>query len=426
MIYTTRMEPWRVIGLLSGTSMDGVDVAAVEFRLRAGVIESLPLGYSSLPYPETLRRELVSLTRSEDKGPSAWCGLETETGRVFATAARYGVEQLAGGRADLIGSLGQTVRHETVRGRTLGTLQLGGSARIAEATGLPVLADPRSRDVAAGGQGAPLAPVLDVLWLAGLFPPVGNTPPPGRVLALNLGGIANITVVGEGDPLAYDTGPGNALIDAAAELVGSEEGRDTDGTLAARGRVRPDLLERLLSDDYFRLRPPKTTGKEHFGDEYLRNALEALPEVSAPDLLRTVTELTVRTVTEACAAHEAALVIASGGGVANPVLMSGLRRELGRHGAELNTSGQHGIPPDAKEAFLAALLGFLGMHGIAGNIASCTGAEGPRVLGTITPGNRPLSPPDPVGTPVTALRISTPSAFHTSDRESTCASSTWQ
>ncbi|SFE51556.1 anhydro-N-acetylmuramic acid kinase [Actinopolyspora alba] len=415
-----------MIGLLSGTSMDGVDVAAVEFRLRAGVIESLPLGYSSFPYPEALRRELVSLTRSEDKGPSAWCRLETETGRVFATAARYGVEQLAGGRADLIGSLGQTVRHETARGRTLGTLQLGGSARIAEATGLPVLADPRSRDVAAGGQGAPLAPVLDVLWLAGLFTPLGDTPAPGRVLALNLGGIANITVVGEGDPLAYDTGPGNALIDAAAELVGTEEERDTDGTLAARGRIRPDLLQRLLTDDYFHLRPPKTTGKERFGVGYLRTALEAVPEVSAPDLLRTVTELTVRTVTEACAAHEAGLVIASGGGVANPVLMSGLRRELGRHGAELNTSGQHGIPPDGKEAFLAALLGFLGMHGIAGNIASCTGAEGPRVLGTLTPGNRPLSPPDPVGTPVTALRISTPSAFHTSDRESTCASSTWQ
>ncbi|MGJ7906248.1 anhydro-N-acetylmuramic acid kinase [Actinopolyspora sp. H202] len=426
MIYTTRMKPWRVIGLLSGTSMDGVDVAAAEFRLRAGVIELLPLGYSSLPYPETLRRELVSLTRSAAKGPSAWCELEAATGRMFAAAARYGVEQLAQGRADLIGSLGQTVRHETVGGSTLGTLQLGGSARIAEATGLPVLADPRSRDVAAGGQGAPLAPVLDVLWLAGLSPPLGSTSSPGGVLALNLGGIANVTVVGGGKPIAYDTGPGNALIDAAAELVGTEDGRDTDGTLAACGRVRPDLLEKLVNDDYFHRSPPKTTDKEHFGLEYLRNALAALPEVSAPDLLRTATELTVRTVTEACAAHDPGLVIASGGGVANPVLMSGLRRELGRHGAELHTSGQHGIPPDAKEAFLAALLGFLGMHGLPGNIASCTGAEGPRVLGTLTPGNRPLSTPEPVGTPVTALRISTPSAFHTTDRESTCASSTWQ
>ncbi|WP_092600547.1 anhydro-N-acetylmuramic acid kinase [Actinopolyspora xinjiangensis] len=420
------MEPWRVIGLLSGTSMDGVDVAAAEFRLRGHEIEMLPLGYRSLPYPEALHRELVSLTRSEKSDASVWCHLEAETSRIFAEAALRGVEELAAGRADLVGSLGQTVCHTTVRGRTTGTLQLGGPSRVAEATGLPVLSDPRGRDVAAGGQGAPLAPVLDLLWLGGATPPPDDALSRGAVLALNLGGIANITVVDEREPVAYDTGPGNALIDAAAELVGAESGRDTDGALAARGQVRPDLLAALLADDYFRTPPPKSTDKERFGARYLRDALTGLPPVPEHDLLATVTEFTVRTVAEACAAHAAGLVVASGGGVANPVLFGGLRRELGRHGARLCTSGRYGIPPEAKEAYLAALLGFLGPHGIAGNVASCTGAAGPRVLGSITPGRWPLRPPTPVEAPVTALRIPEPGAFPAADREGACASSTWR
>jgi anhydro-N-acetylmuramic acid kinase len=390
--YTTHVGWWRVLGLLSGTSMDGIDVAAAELRLDDDTIELRPLGSAVLPYPAVLHRKLLAVLPPADASTEDLCRLDTCVGQQFAEAARLGVE-LADGRADLIASLGQTLHHWVQSGRVRGTLQIGQPAWIAEATGLPVVADLRARDVASGGQGAPLASMFDALWLAD---------EPGPTVALNLGGIANITVVGGPRPLAYDTGPGNALIDLAAdELTGTPQ--DTDGRIAATGTVRTELLDVLLADAYYRRPPPKSTGKEHFNADYLAWALDKLPaKIGGGDLLATLTELTARTIADACRAEHATKVVASGGGVHNPVLLAALRRRLG---VPLVVSDDFGLPADSKEAYLTALLGFLTWHGITGNTPGTTNAIGPRVLGSITPGAGPLRLPEPATKQPRRLRV---------------------
>ncbi|MFB9568364.1 anhydro-N-acetylmuramic acid kinase [Saccharopolyspora hordei] len=386
------MNWWRVLGLLSGTSMDGVDVAAADLRLDGDVLELRPLGSTTLAYPPDLHRALLAALPPGECSAAELCRLDTLVGQHFAAAAQRGVE-LADGRADLVASLGQTLYHWVEDDRARGTLQIGQPAWIAEATGLPVVSDLRALVVAAGGHGAPLAGVLDALWLA-------DEPGPG--VALNIGGIANITVVGGDRPLAYDTGPGNALIDlAAARVTGHPQ--DTDGALAARGTVRTDLLEVLLDDAYYRLPPPKSTGKERFNAAYLDRALERVGgDVADADLLATLTELTARTVADACRAEGAVRVIASGGGVRNPVLLATLRRQLD---VPVLVSDELGLPADSKEALLTALLGFLTWHGASGNTPGTTGAAGPRLLGSITPGAGPLRMPAPVVDQPTRLRV---------------------
>ncbi len=227
-------------------------------------------------------------------------------------------------------------------------------------------------------------------------------------VGLNIGGIANITVVTpDGPALAYDTGPGNALLDVAAGLVsGGALRQDTGGALARRGQVRTDLLDVLLADDYYPAPPPKSTGKEHFNAEYLRRALGRVPEVADADLLATLVELTARTIAAECRRHNAGLVVGSGGGMRNPALVAALAARLGA--TPLRTSDELGLPADAKEAYLTALLGFLTWAGVPANQPSATGAAGPRLLGSITPGARPLRPPEPTTSSVTRLRIVTP------------------
>src|SRR5699024_9376073 len=212
-------DPVRVIGLMSGTSVDAIDVAAADLDPNDDVLELTPLGYVEHRYTERLRESVRAALPPGLSTSEQLCRLDTRLGQIFAEAAGRGVQELAGGQADLVVSLGQTIYHWVEGGQCLGTLQLGQPAWIAEATGLPVVSDLRARDVAAGGHGAPLASTLDALWLRDLSESSG-----GPTAALNIGGIANITVVdSRADPVAYDTGPGNALLDAPAELV-------TDGT----------------------------------------------------------------------------------------------------------------------------------------------------------------------------------------------------
>ncbi|MFC7340819.1 anhydro-N-acetylmuramic acid kinase [Saccharopolyspora griseoalba] len=379
----------RVIGLLSGTSMDGIDVAAAELRLVEDAIELRPLGTSTLDYPEELRADLLAALPPGRCDAETLCRLDTLVGQRFAEAARLGVE-LAGG-AELIATLGQTIFHWVSEGRALGTLQIGQPAWIAEATGLPVVSDLRTGDVAAGGHGAPLAGVLDALWLAD---------EPGVAVAVNIGGIANITVVGGPRPRAYDTGPGNALLDAAARRSGREQ--DTDGALAAAGSVDQDLLAELLADEYYSRPAPKSTGKEHFNADYLERAVG--PAITEPDLLATLTELTARTIADACRAERASKVVVSGGGVRNPVLLAALRRLLD---VPVLVSDELGLPAGDKEALLTALLGFLTWHSLPGNTPGTTGADGPRVLGSLTPGSGPLRLPEPATRRPTRLRVLT-------------------
>lgn len=388
------MGACRVVGLISGTSMDGIDVAVAELRpAEPEVLELRPLGCAELAHPPGLTERLAAALPPGSCDAAELCALDTELGQAFAAAARRALADF--GPAELVASLGQTLFHWVEDGRARGTLQLGRAAWIAEETGLPVLSDLRTRDVAAGGHGAPLAGVLDALWLA-------DRPEPAA--ALNIGGIANITVVGGDEPLAYDTGPGNALLDAAAaEVTGGAQRCDEGGALAAAGAVDEQLLARLLDEPHYAAPPPKSTGKELFNAGYLRRALDGR-RLTGPDLLATLTELTAATVADACRGHGVREVIASGGGVRNPALLAALRRRLGA--IELRTSDELGLPAHGKEAYLAALLGWLSWHGLPGTVPGTTGAP-PRVLGSITPGAGPLRLPEPAG-PVRRLRVTHP------------------
>ncbi|HET8641548.1 MAG TPA: anhydro-N-acetylmuramic acid kinase [Pseudonocardiaceae bacterium] len=373
----------RVVGVLSGTSVDAIDVAAAEVTIDGDRATMLLLGHVERPWPAGLAERILAVLPPSPTTVAELCALDNAIGQAFGAAVAAMIAGLPGGRADLVASLGQTVFHDVSGGRCRGSLQLGQPAWIAEATGLPVVSDLRAADVAAGGHGAPLASTLDALWLAG---------PGGPRVALNLGGIANATVVfGPGEPvIAFDTGPGNCLLDLAAErLTGRRV--DSGGALAAAGTVRHDLLERLRSHRYFALPPPKSTGRELFDSGYLDRAL-AGQGIDAPDLLATLTELTASTVAEALASYHPAEVIVSGGGARNPTLLAALRRL--QPGTTWSTSDARGLPAAAKEAYLVALLGFLTWHNLPGTVPgpngrTATGATHPTVLGRLTPGMSP-------------------------------------
>ncbi|MFB6576852.1 anhydro-N-acetylmuramic acid kinase [Streptomyces sp. NPDC056402] len=414
----------RVVGLMSGTSYDAIDAAAADLSLDGDTLVLTPLGTISTVYDDDLRADLAGALPPAGADLATVCRLDTRIGQAFAAAAVRAEEELCGGRADLVASHGQTVFHWAEDGRVHGTLQIGEAAWIAEATGRPVVSGFRTRDVAAGGQGAPLVSIVDVMWLRGR---------PGVPVALNLGGIGNVTVLPRGaegtggEPLAFDTGPANALIDAAVRALAGHDasGRpyamDEGGALAARGAVHPPLLRRLLDDPYYALPAPKTTGKEHFHLPYLRSALDSCGPLPAEDVVATLTRLTARTVADAIRPFGATEVIASGGGTRNPVLMDWLREELravggaeGADGAEgagavggcvVRSSDALGLPAGAKEAYAFAVLGWLTAHGLPGTVPACTGARRASVLGSITPGGPGLRLPRPPATAPVRLTV---------------------
>ena len=383
-----------VLGLISGTSVDAIDVAAAELDWDGRVITLRSLGHAERPWPDSVRARLLAALPPAPCSAAELCQLDVLAGEAFAEAALWGNAELAGGQAALVASHGQTVFHWVEGGHARGTLQLGQPALIAERTGLPVVSDFRARDIAAGGHGAPLASTLDALWLAGEGNPRA---------ALNLGGIANVTLVGRaGEPvLAFDTGPANCLMDAAV-LAATNQPRDEDGALARAGEVSRVLLARLLAEPYYALPPPKSTGRELFQGGYVAEHLAGLPAITLPDLLATLAELTAVTVADACRAYSVAEVVASGGGTRNPALMARLAARLDP--IPLETSLERGLPADGKEAYLFALLGFLTWHGVPGVVPEATGSRTPRILGRISPGEGPLVLPPPAGAP-TGLRI---------------------
>ncbi|KUM78113.1 anhydro-N-acetylmuramic acid kinase [Streptomyces curacoi] len=372
----------RVIGLMSGTSYDAVDAAAAELGLVGDSLVLRPLGLVSDGYDDALREALTAALPPGTTSMAEVCRLDTRIGQAFAAAAVRADRELCDGQAELVASHGQTVYHWAEDRQVYGTLQLGQPAWIAEATGLPVVADFRPRDIAAGGQGAPLVSLVDLLWLRGR---------PGTPVALNIGGIANLTAP---DGTAFDTGPGCALIDAAARgFSGGRLAYDVDGALAGRGSVHEPLL-RLLEEPYYALPAPKTTGKELFHLGRLRDALTGIGTLPAEDVVATLTMLTARTVADAVRSVGATEVIASGGGTRNPVLMRMLGQRL--PGVALRTSDALGLPAASKEAYAFAVLGFLTVHGLPGTEPAATGARHARVLGSITPGRDGLRLPPPV------------------------------
>ncbi|ARF59146.1 anhydro-N-acetylmuramic acid kinase [Streptomyces gilvosporeus] len=386
----------RVIGLMSGTSYDAIEAAAADLTLDGDTLHLRPLGHLSVPYPDDLRNLIATALPPATTTAQAICALDTGIGHTFAAAAERALNELCADAADLVVSHGQTLYHWVENGTVHGTLQLGQPAWIAQRTGLPVISDLRSKDVAAGGQGAPLVSMTDTLLLGAL---------PGTPAALNLGGIANLTVVApDTEPLAFDIGPANALLDTAVRhFTGGAEHYDKDGRRAAAGRPHADLLRLLLSDPYYRRPAPKTTGKEHFHLPYLHRALESTPGLDADDVLATLTRLTAVTVADACRAHHVTELVVSGGGTRNPTLMQMIADEL--PDVPLRPSDDLGLPSEAKEALAFTILGFLTFHGLPGTLPSSTGARHATLLGSITPGRSPLRLPQPAPRPPRGLRI---------------------
>ncbi|WP_404473840.1 anhydro-N-acetylmuramic acid kinase [Microbacterium aerolatum] len=374
----------RVLGLLSGTSHDGIDVTVVDFTENDGMLRGEVLHSDSVPYAPELRARLVAALPPAPTTLAEVCELDTLIGQAFADVARDAAASVGG--VDAVCTHGQTVFHWVEGDHARGTLQIGQPAWIAEAVGAPVVSDVRIRDITAGGHGAPLVSFLDELLLRGRA---------GISAALNLGGIANITIVGEGLS-AYDIGPANALVDAIIAAYGLNPlGYDEDARIARAGSVDDDLLRALLADPYYALAAPKSTGKEHFHLDYVRSQVAGLGrDIPVADLVRTLTELTVRTVAQDVRNAGVGFLAVSGGGCHNPLIMDGLRAAL--PDTEVVLADQLGASADAKEAILFALIGWCTMHGVAAVIPGGTGAREPRILGTITPGAGPLRMPEPV------------------------------
>jgi anhydro-N-acetylmuramic acid kinase len=395
-----------VVGLISGTSMDGIDAAVADLELDGEVLKLTPLGHDTTPYSAELAVALRAALPPKATTMEAVCRLDTAVGQEFAAAAGRAAARHSG--AALVVAHGQTVFHWVdADGRVAGTLQIGRPAWIAERTGLPVVTDLRSADVAAGGQGAPLVALFDVLLLGGGGADPGSDAGGPRA-ALNLGGIANLTIV---DPdygaaaVAYDAGPANALLDAAVvALTGGVETCDRGGARAANGTVDEELLAVLLDDPFLAQAPPKTTGKERYHHGFTEGALARLGRHVAPDdLLATLTAHAAEVVATECRRYGVAEVIASGGGTDNPVLMAALAERIAP--VRLRPIDELGIPSAAKEAYAFAVLGFLTWRGLPGNVPACTGARHPAVLGTITPGRAPLTLPAPTPTVPSRLEI---------------------
>jgi anhydro-N-acetylmuramic acid kinase len=383
-------RPALAIGLMSGTSHDGVSAALVELDERARPPARVRR-FRTFAYPRGFRARLLEASAGAPVGAAAISTLNFELGRAFGRAAirlaREARTPLR--RVAFIGSHGHTVFHlpprRAERGKTPSTLQLGAPAVIAAMTGVPVVANFRPMDIALGGEGAPLTPLAH-RWLF-------SHPRLGRVIQ-NIGGIANATYLPPGaNPariIAFDTGPGVMLIDAlASELTRGRLRMDRGGTLAARGRINEAFLAELMRDAYFRRHPPKSSGREEFGRDYLarirRIARRLL--VADRDLIATVTALTARSIADACRRFirrrgRIDQLIATGGGARNPVLMRMLAAEL--PDVEVMTASRLGVDGDALEAVAFAILGYEMLRGRAGNIPSVTGARAPAVLGTLT------------------------------------------
>lgn len=374
------------IGLVSGTSMDGIDAALCGISGSGLSTEIEVLDFICRPYSPGTKDVLLSAGSLDVAGIS---DLNFLLGAEFAAAAFELIgkgKSLSTADIDFIGTHGQTVFHNPPsRGGISSTLQLGEPDVICEATGVTTVGDFRTRDMAAGGEGAPLVPYVDFL----LFSDMGK-----NVIAQNVGGISNCTLVGDRveDLVAFDTGPGNSLMDSVARLdSGGKIDFDEDGECARKGSVREDLLTRLMKNPYFDLEPPKSTGKELFGEK--RGAelftLVERGEIAVSDLMRTLVEFTSRTIVRAYEKFvfpyaDVREVILSGGGARNPVLFSSLAEKL--KPIRLRLSDEYGIPADAKEAVAFAILANETVRGAPGNVPKVTGAGREVVLGKISIG----------------------------------------
>ncbi|MBV9333262.1 MAG: anhydro-N-acetylmuramic acid kinase [Candidatus Eremiobacteraeota bacterium] len=363
------------IGLMSGTSLDGIDAALVEIRPRCDGYAIALQRFECIPFQAHLRDELLALLPPNEGSVERLAHLHKKLGEAYARAARTVAEST---QPAFVASHGQTVWHD---GAANVTLQIGDAFAIREALHATVCYDFRSADTAAGGHGAPLVAHVDALLL--------RDEREDRIV-LNLGGIANVTLLRAGAPvqeaIAFDTGPANMLLDRfVAERTGGAATFDRDGALAAAGRVDEALLAAMLRDEYFAASPPKTTGRERFGSHFLARYAGELARLSTQDGAATLTELSAASIAQSVvqAGFAGARTIVSGGGARNRTLLARLAARL--DGARVETTDAMGIPPDAKEAIAFAVLGYETLRGRAGNVPAATGARHPAVLGAIAP-----------------------------------------
>ena len=404
-----------VAGVMSGTSADGIDVALVEFLPDAKSLRSVApgktrtsrrptasasaplrlLGHADLRYPADVRRLVLASMNSPRASVADLARLNFLLGDLYAEAILSTQKKLKL-KAELVGCHGQTLYHQGRSANFLGrqlavTWQVGDGSRMAVKLGVPVVSDFRPADMAAGGKGAPLVPYLDFLLY--------RDPALGRV-TLNIGGIANVTALPPGATLdqviAFDTGPGNMVIDALAEQLFGEA-CDRDGKIAASGRVLEDVVRRFLADSYFRQKPPKTAGREEFGREFAREfqhvcnqwGKEHETPVEKKDVVATATAFTARAIRDALRLYVVkrgtfSELIVSGGGTRNPTLMSALKTGVEEFGLKVRSSDEFGIPSGAKEAVAFAALAYETWNRRPSNVPSATCAARPVVLGKIS------------------------------------------
>jgi anhydro-N-acetylmuramic acid kinase len=374
----------RVAGIMSGTSLDGVDVAVID--IDDDGFDTV--GFRSVPYPAQLRTALLAVsnceTHTREISRLNFVLPEVYAEAFFDTCNNCKIDPKS---VQLIGCHGQTIFHESDPAEYLGrkvasTLQIGDGSVLAKRTQIPVINDFRPADMAAGGKGAPLVPFVDYL----LF----KSDEVGRV-ALNIGGIANVTILPAGctmqDVVAFDTGPGNMVLDQlAARFSGGKQHYDKGGKLALAGEVNPSLLDQLLQDEYYTKHPPKTAGREQYGSTFVDNLMAR--GLSPADTMATATMLTAATIAEGIYrfsnAEEGGIdeVIVSGGGVHNPALMHMLQAELAD--MDVVNSADIGLDPDAKEAIAFAILAHEAWHNRANNLPSATGASRSVVMGKLS------------------------------------------
>ena len=376
-------SPFHAIGLMSGTSMDGVDAVAMRFAEGAPMTR---LGHVHLPMPPELRRELLALNTPGDN--------ELHRGQVAAIAltqcyaqavqALLAQIQLSPHRIDAIGAHGQTVRHHPQPVSAAlphgYTLQLAQPALLAELCDIRVVADFRSRDIAAGGQGAPLVPAFHQAWLGHGANAVQAS---GATVVLNWGGIANVSILRNSGVLGFDTGPANALLDIWCERhTGAPF--DRDGAWAASGRVHAGLLQALLGHPYFKRQPPKSTGRDDFHLAWLDAQLQQQGQpIVAQDVQATLAELTSQSTAQAIAQHapDATRLVVCGGGAHNRDLLGRLRAQLPQ--LAFSRADEHGLHGDEVEAAAFAWLAWRCCSGLPGNLPEVSNARGPRILGAI-------------------------------------------
>jgi anhydro-N-acetylmuramic acid kinase len=385
-------KPLLVLGMMSGTSADGIDVALARISGAPPKLSAKLLGHTSFKFPPAIRKEILRVAEQQPISAGALSQLNFRLGELFAGAALEACQEFRTSRNKiaLIGSHGQTIFHQGLAAAYFGastasTLQIGEIAIIAARTGITTVGDFRPADIAMGGQGAPLVPYADYLLY--------RHARCGRV-ALNLGGIANITVLPRTakpqQVFAFDTGPANMLIDAlVSHFTHGRQHFDKNARLATNGRSLPALVDDLMRDPYLKLAPPKSTGREYYGNAYLKKllALGRRHRAKPNDLVRAATIFTALSVVDALNRFvlpktEIHQLIVSGGGAYNPLILAQLSAAL--PGIEILPSSCLGVPEAAKEAFAFALLAYETFHRRPANLPSATGARGPAILGKIS------------------------------------------